>query len=257
MFSFLLKFCGFQNEVEPYATRSTLTNMALLSDEGRAKVYSAEFNGKAVAVKLFHDKQLSQEHSDYSVPDYNLFLNEVESLQKLKHPNIIQLYSFIAEENYQALVLELMPNKSFKHYLKTHINDSRDKKRCTRIALDVCKGLVYLHALRLIHCDIKAENVLLDSQMSAKICDFEMVTELLPVADFALTENAGTTRWSAPERYDRKLFKQAYDIYPLGWLIFLGQIKVDVFLQNPFSLTIVAKIYFFVFLEIKNLIGHG
>lgn len=201
--------------------------MVPFSDEGRSKVYRANFEGKAVAVKVFYDRKESLENSDYDVRDIDLFKNEIENLKILNHPNIVKLYAFAHEDVYQAIVLELMPNKSFMHYLKTHYHDTRDKNLCERIALDVSKGLVYLHGLRLVHLDIKADNILLDDQLNGKICDFESAELLHPGEDYVIVGGRGTARWSAPERYRGSTVKytQAYDIYPLGWLLFLGQIE--------------------------------
>ncbi|KAI0462476.1 hypothetical protein LJB42_003970 [Komagataella kurtzmanii] len=76
-------------------------------------------------------------------------------------------------QSYEVLVLmELCENKSLLDYMNSHLETKLTEPKILKIMLDICLGVLYMHQLKLIHRDIKIENVLIDSKYNFKLCDF-------------------------------------------------------------------------------------
>ena len=115
------------------------------------------------------------------VPDkngLNELRKEVDVMKTLRHSrNIVKYYDSHAErlENgtYQVLVLmELCPNGSLLDYMNKHIKTKLTEPQILKIMLDICQGIYEMHKLKLVHRDIKIENVLIDSKNQFQLCDF-------------------------------------------------------------------------------------
>ncbi|KAI1123983.1 kinase-like protein [Nemania abortiva] len=92
---------------------------------------------------------------------------EEEILKRLgDHPRIIQLKG----KHEDGLLLEYMPNGSVEHYLKDAPNTSPSQK--LKWALQAAEGLLYTHERNVLHCDLSVGNLLLDSDLNVKLCDF-------------------------------------------------------------------------------------
>ncbi|KAG0242305.1 hypothetical protein BGW41_004519 [Actinomortierella wolfii] len=108
---------------------------------------------------------------------------------------------------------------SLARAISSHRLEWPDKKR---IALQISRGLAYIHHERVIHRDLKSMNVLLTRHMEAKICDFGMATvKCIPVSE---SNNAialkGTYRWMAPELFtEQPNYSTKSDMYSLGMVM--------------------------------------
>lgn len=108
----------------------------------------------------------------------NELRKEVEVMKTLRHSsNIVKYYDSHAERldngTYQVLVLmELCPNGSLLDYMNQHIKTKLTEPQILKIMLDICQGIYEMHKLKLIHRDIKIENVLIDSKNGFQLCDF-------------------------------------------------------------------------------------
>ncbi|KAK2994754.1 hypothetical protein RJ640_031027 [Escallonia rubra] len=105
------------------------------------------------------------------------FVNEIAMISGSQHPNLVRLYGCIIEGKHLLLVYEYMENNSLAHALFGQEGSPSylDWPTRQRICIGIAKGLVYLHEespLKIVHRDIKATNVLLDSDLNAKISDF-------------------------------------------------------------------------------------
>ncbi|OVA00094.1 Protein kinase domain [Macleaya cordata] len=170
-------------------------------------------DGKLVAVKVRFDRtQLGADS----------FINEVYLLSQVRHQNLVSLEGFCYESKQQILVYEYLPGGS----LVDNLYGPNSKKvtlswvRRLKIAVDAAKGLDYLHNgsnPRIIHRDVKCGNILLDSEMNAKVCDFGL-SKQVPLADAShvTTVVKGTAGYLDPEYYSTQQLTEKSDVYSFG-----------------------------------------
>uniref|UniRef100_J3KXT5 non-specific serine/threonine protein kinase n=1 Tax=Oryza brachyantha TaxID=4533 RepID=J3KXT5_ORYBR len=130
------------------------------------------------------------------------FRTEVQTIGMIQHINLVRLLGFCAEEGKRLLVYEFVPNGS----LSSHLFSDSSEKLCWKlryhIALGTARGLAYLHEECkdcIVHCDMKPDNVLLDTDFCPKIADFGMAKLLNRDFSRALTTMRGTIGYLAPE----------------------------------------------------------
>ncbi|CAI5499118.1 unnamed protein product [Closterium sp. Naga37s-1] len=155
-------------------------------------------------------------------------LQEITVWHTLKHPSIVQFIgasldasNIVAPAEAKpppgtplwAIVTEYMSGGTLRNYLarRRHLAE----KDVLRIALDVARGLEYLHAHHIVHRDLKSDNILVSYKGSVKIADFGVArTEAKNPGD--MTCETGTVRWMAPEVIDHKPYTRKVDVYSYG-----------------------------------------
>lgn len=149
------------------------------------------------------------------------FVNELESLSRLNHKNLVRLLGFCEDNNELILVYEFMSNGTLHDHLH-RLNNSPLMSWTSRIkvALDAARGLEYLHVYAsppVIHRDIKSSNILLDSNWVAKVSDFGL-SLMGPVdEDSHLSLHAaGTVGYVDPEYYRLQQLTLKSDVYSFG-----------------------------------------
>jgi serine/threonine protein kinase len=144
--------------------------------------------------------------------DHPSFVNEVEILAGLAHPNITPLLGYATYDSNSSIVMELMDG-DLLFLMEARLRENSTWKfpfttpEAVDIMLQTAEGMLYLHEKRVVHGDLKSQNILVKSR---KEIDVEYV--FIKVADFGLsktkessstystqTPNTGTTRWMAPE----------------------------------------------------------
>jgi len=101
------------------------------------------------------------------------FMSEIETIGRLRHKNIVQLRGWCRKRCDLLIVYDFMPNGSLDKYLFDEPGRVLSWEQRFKIIKDVARGLVYLHEeweQAVIHRDVKAGNVLLDSEMNGKAC---------------------------------------------------------------------------------------
>ncbi|XP_008672363.1 uncharacterized protein [Zea mays] len=188
----------------------------MLGEGGFGPVYKGHLpDGQEIAVKRL---------AANSGQGLTEFKNEVLLIAKLQHSNLVRLLGCCIEEEEMLLVYEYMPNKSLDFFL---FEKSRrallDWEMRMNIIEGVAQGLIYLHKhsrLRVIHRDLKASNILLDTDMNPKISDFGMARIFDPKGTQANTKRVvGTYGYMAPEYAMAGNFSTKSDVFSYGVLL--------------------------------------
>ncbi|XP_074575458.1 PTI1-like tyrosine-protein kinase At3g15890 [Curcuma longa] len=150
---------------------------------------------------------------------------EVEVLGKLRHKNLLSLRGYCAEGQERLIVYDYLPNLSLTSHL--HGRNSAEspldwgKRMC--IAIGAAEGIVYLHHHAtphvIIHRDIKASNVLLDSDFQARVADFGFAKFVPDGASHVTTNVKGTPGYLAPEYAMYGKASESCDVYSFGILL--------------------------------------
>jgi serine/threonine protein kinase len=149
------------------------------------------------------------------------FVNELESLSRLHHKNLVKLLGFYEDKNERILVYEYMNNGSLNDHLhKFQTSTIMSWSGRIKVALDAARGIEYLHKYAMppiIHRDIKTSNILLDSKCVAKVADFGL--SLMGPEDeeshISLLA-AGTVGYMDPEYYRLQHLTTKSDVYSFG-----------------------------------------
>ncbi|KAL0320982.1 UNVERIFIED_CONTAM: putative LRR receptor-like serine/threonine-protein kinase [Sesamum radiatum] len=149
------------------------------------------------------------------------FLAEIATISAVQHRNLVKLYGCCIEGDKRLLVYEYLENKSLDQLLfgteSKHIY--LDCTTRYNICLGVARGLAYLHEesrLRIVHRDVKASNILLDSELTPKISDFGLAKLYDDDKTHISTRVAGTIGYLAPEYAMRGRLTEKADIFSFG-----------------------------------------
>ncbi|XP_009116594.2 probable leucine-rich repeat receptor-like serine/threonine-protein kinase At3g14840 [Brassica rapa] len=184
-----------------------------IGEGGFGPVYKGEMNdGTIIAVKQLSAKSKQGNRE---------FLNEIAMISALQHPHLVKLYGCCVEGDQLLLVYEYLENNSLARALfgppETQIR--LDWPTRQRICVGIARGLAYLHEesrLKIVHRDIKATNVLLDTELNAKISDFGLAKLDEEENTHMTTRVAGTYGYMAPEYAMRGHLTDKADVYSFG-----------------------------------------
>lgn len=189
-----------------------------LGQGGYGSVYKGKLqSGPNVAVKI-----LSKPKADGQD-----FINEVATIGRIHHVNIVQLIGYCAERCKRALVYDFMPKGSLEKYITPREGGAEllSWKRKFEIALGVARGIEYLHRgcdIQILHFDIKPHNILLDENFIPKLSDFGLAKSYpTDKSIVTLTAVRGTIGYVAPELINRSIGPISYkaDVYSFGMLL--------------------------------------
>ncbi|XP_053672993.1 serine/threonine-protein kinase PLK4 [Anopheles nili] len=186
----------------------------ILGKGGFGCVYRARciISGEIVAIKMISKQAM---HSSGMT---NRVRQEVAIHSKLKHPSILELYTFFEDYDYVYLVLELAENGELQHYLRKRMAPFSEHE-ASLILRKIVDGLLYLHSHKILHRDISLSNLLLTKDMSIKIADFGLATELDRADDKQYTL-CGTPNYISPEVASRVPHGLPADVWGLGCILY-------------------------------------
>ncbi|WOK98042.1 rust resistance kinase Lr10-like [Canna indica] len=222
------KFLATYDDVKP--TRYTFADIKKITKRFKNKLGQGGYgcvykgvlpNGIPVAVKMLErSKGEGQE-----------FINEVATIGRIHHVNIVRLLGFCSERSTRALIYEFLPNESLERYIfdreecKGADKPALSMEKLLDIVIGIARGIEYLHQgcqQRILHFDIKPHNILLDHEFKPKISDFGLA-KLCSKEQSIVTMTAarGTMGYIAPEMYSRNFGTVSYksDIYSFGMLV--------------------------------------
>ncbi|CAA3027620.1 LEAF RUST 10 DISEASE-RESISTANCE LOCUS RECEPTOR-LIKE PROTEIN KINASE-like [Olea europaea subsp. europaea] len=190
-----------------------------LGKGGFASVYRGKLpDGRFVAVKILEESKGNGEE----------FINEVASISRTSHVNIVTLLGFCFEGSKRALVYEFMPNGSLEKFICSNISKAEcqlEWEKLFQIVVGIAHGIEYLHKgcnTRILHFDIKPHNILLDKDFIPKISDFGLA-KLCPNRSsiVSMLGTRGTIGYIAPEIVYRNVGDISYksDVYSYGMMV--------------------------------------
>ncbi|CAJ2674640.1 rust resistance kinase Lr10-like [Trifolium pratense] len=207
-------------------TRFSYADIKRITDKFKEKLgegaHGAVYKGKLSSQILVAVKMLNNTEGDGRE-----FINEVGTMGKIHHVNVVRLLGFCADGFYRALVYDFFPNGSLQNFISPPNNKDGflGWDLLQQIALDIANGIEYLHQgcdHRILHFDINPHNVLLDDNFIPKISDFGLAKLCSKnQSTVSMTAARGTLGYMAPEVFSRNFGNVSYksDIYSYGMLL--------------------------------------
>ncbi|XP_065858179.1 uncharacterized protein [Euphorbia lathyris] len=201
-----------------------------------AVVHRGIWNGSDVAVKLY----FGNEYKEETLKDYK---KELDIMKRLRHPNVLLFMGAVYSPERLAIVTEFMPRGSLFKTLHKN-NQALDIRRRLKMALDVARGMNYLHHRNppIVHRDLKSSNLLVDRNWTVKVGDFGL--SRWKNATFLSTKSGrGTPQWMAPEVLRNEPSNEKSDVFSFG-VILWELMTVSVPWTNLNSLQVVGVVGF-------------
>ncbi|XP_068649333.1 rust resistance kinase Lr10-like [Aristolochia californica] len=190
-----------------------------LGQGGFGSVFKATLpNGFTVAVKLLDETEQSETQ----------FLNEVRTVGQIHHNNLVRLLGFCFQQSKRALVYEFMENGSLEKYIHRKNKPPLEKLSWNQlhdIALGTARGIAYLHEecrSRILHCDIKPHNILLDRKFQPKVSDFGLAQLMnREHSHVTVSGGRGTPGYAPPEMWWKNYggLTEKSDVYSFGMVL--------------------------------------
>ncbi|XP_059626606.1 serine/threonine-protein kinase PCRK1 [Cornus florida] len=187
-------------------------------------------------VRIYDDQNSHDSKMDVAIKQLNRngfqghkeWINEVNFLGVVKHPNLVKLVGYCAEDDERGiqrlLVYELMHNRSLEDHLLARMSSPLTWTLRLKIAQDAGRGLAYLHEemdFQLIFRDFKTSNILLDEDFNAKLSDFGLARQG-PAAGLShvSTSVVGTVGYAAPEYVQTGRLTAKSDVWSFGVVLY-------------------------------------
>ncbi|EDW82803.1 uncharacterized protein Dwil_GK10190 [Drosophila willistoni] len=174
-------------------------------------VYKAERrkDKKVVAIKMISKRGRSER-------ELKNLRRECDIPARLKHPHVIEMLESFESKSDLFVVTEFAIT-DLHRYLSRH--GSLPETEASRVISHLVSALYYLHSHRILHRDLKPQNVLLDEQMNAKLCDFGLARNMT-MGTHVLTSIKGTPLYMAPELLAEQPYNHQADIWSLGCIAY-------------------------------------
>ncbi|XWS70434.1 hypothetical protein CRYUN_Cryun03dG0047900 [Craigia yunnanensis] len=214
--NFLERLTGMPTRFTYNDLRTATNNFSVkLGDGGFGSVYRGTLpDGTQLAVKKLEG--IGQGKKEFRA--------EVGIIGSIHHFHLVRLKGFCAEGSYRLLAYEYMANGSLEKWIFKRNREEPLLDWGTRfnIAVGTAKGLAYLHEdcdAKIVHCDIKPENVLLDDNFIAKVSDFGLAKLMTREQSHVFTTLRGTRGYLAPEWITNYAISEKSDVYSYGMLL--------------------------------------
>ncbi|KAI3868930.1 hypothetical protein MKW92_003226 [Papaver armeniacum] len=183
-------------------------------------LYKGIYCTQEVAIKVLKAERVSAEMQ-------REFAQEVYIMRKVRHKNVVQFIGACTRPPSLCIVTEFMSGGSIYDFL--HKQKGVFKlPSVIRIAIDVSKGMNYLHQNKIIHRDLKAANLLMDENKVVKVADFGVAR--VQAQSGVMTAETGTYRWMAPEVIEHKPYDHKADIFSFAivlWEMLTGKLPYE------------------------------
>lgn len=226
------------NECRTISGPSKLYDYKLLKKLGAggfSKVYLSRHrkNDNLYAIKIIN--RIDKKNRDIT----KTILREIEIMNNIKHTNIVRLYEYFISDKKIYLVMEYVNGKDLTKYFDRELPPERIARVLIR---QIVHAIKYCHDNKIIHRDIKCQNILIDKDLQIKLTDFGLSTYRRNT-NRKLYGVVGTIRFSCPELLERKGYDEKADIWSLGIVIYylltgkypFNTRKIDELLKNIYE----------------------
>ncbi|KAM6907540.1 serine/threonine-protein kinase 36 [Xenentodon cancila] len=167
------------------------------------------FSGQVVALKFMPKVGRSEK-------ELRSLKREIEIMRDLQHPNIVQLFDSFETDTEVVVVTEYAEGQLFQ-ILEDDGNLPESQVR--GIACQLVSALYYLHSHRILHRDMKPQNILLGKSGVVKLCDFGFA-RTMSMSTLVLTSIKGTPLYMSPELVEEKPYDHTADLWSLGCILY-------------------------------------
>ncbi|XP_051133950.1 serine/threonine/tyrosine-protein kinase HT1-like isoform X2 [Andrographis paniculata] len=181
-----------------------------------SQLYQGVYMDDPVAVKIIRIPD-DDENGSLGVRLEKQFTREVTLLSRLHHQNVIKFVGACRKPPVFCIVTEYLSEGSLRTHFHKHKHESFPIKTVISMALDIARGMEYIHSQGVIHSDLKPENILLTGEFRLKVADFGIACEEA-FCDL-MADDRGTYRWMAPEMIKRKQYGRKVDVYGFGLIL--------------------------------------
>ncbi|KAG8497647.1 hypothetical protein CXB51_008852 [Gossypium anomalum] len=197
-------------------------------------LYRGTYYSQEVAIKVLKPERVTGEL-------LREFSQEVFIMRKIRHKNVVQFIGACTRAPNPCIVTEFMARGSLYDYL--HQQRVVFKlPSLLKVALDVSKGMNYLHQNNIIHRDLKTANLLMDENQVVKVADFGVAR--VQAQSGVMTAETGTYRWMAPEVIEHKPYDHKADVFSFGialWELLTGEIPYSLLTPLQAAVGVVQK----------------
>ncbi|EAY03825.1 TKL family protein kinase [Trichomonas vaginalis G3] len=145
------------------------------------------------------------------------YLGEVKTMSQCHNMFLVPFVGFTAEPPY-AIITEYMSNGSLDRFVRNRSGMSLSGTQLTAIAIGIANGMIHLHKIGIIHRDLKAANIMLDSRLFPRIGDFGIAR--FGETDGGMTAKIGTPNYMAPELITSHDYNEKVDVYSYGMILY-------------------------------------
>ncbi|KAJ0971118.1 hypothetical protein J5N97_019077 [Dioscorea zingiberensis] len=202
-----------EKDTDAFSDCEILWDDLLLGEEigqgSYAVVYRGIWHGSDVAIKVY----LGKDYREGLLLEYK---KEIAIMKRLRHPNVLLFMGAVCSPDRLAIVTEFLARGSLFRALHRNIQ-ALDRRRRLRMALDVARGMNYLHCRKppIIHRDLKSSNLLVDKNWTVKVGDFGLSC-LKESTVLTAKSGRGTPQWMAPEVLRGEFSSEKSDVYSFG-----------------------------------------
>ncbi|CAM8992911.1 unnamed protein product [Rhodiola kirilowii] len=204
-----------KQEVPEYEINPSELDFSKSVDITKGTFRMVSWRGSDVAVKQFEEEVFVEGDK------VRAFRDELDLLQKIRHPNVVQFLGAVTQSSPMMIVTEYLPKGDLRAYLDR--KGALELTKALRFALDIARGMNYLHENRpspIIHCDLGPSNILLDDSGHLKVADFG-VSKLLRVASKTSkgTDKVDSRRYAAPEVFSSEDYDTKVDVFSFALIL--------------------------------------